>query len=84
MRAVERVHLIDQPDAERLVFGTGAGRARCRQRRDHDAHCNALKRTHDYSPGGVRSGLFQGVEKIAAKNRAPGWRRDRRPDHRFG
>src|SRR6266849_6435492 len=51
MRAVKRVHLIDQPNADRRVFGTGAGSACRHQRREYNAHRNALKRSHDYSPG---------------------------------
>jgi hypothetical protein len=67
MRTIKRVHLIDQLNAERLVFRTGAGRACRHQRRECDAHCNALKRSHDYPPGQSwsGSGVVSSLRKIA-------------------
>jgi hypothetical protein len=48
MLAVARVHLIDQPNAKRLVFGVNVGgstRDRCGE---CDARSKTLKRSHDY------------------------------------
>jgi hypothetical protein len=67
MLAVKRIHLINQTNAKRLVFGAGAGRACRHQRRECDARRNALKRSHDHPPAlrGAHTELFQAVEEIA-------------------